>query len=309
VGVIEGVESELKDLVLYCKSYRNDFLRLKRLLSSIERFNAEKLPFYISTPRADKAELIKIIGDTGYLWVADEDIVAANPSASFEKYQAMSGGLSQAIVKSEFWRLGLAENYLCLDSDCVFIRPFAKSDFMTSAGVPFTVLHQNKEYFQLAADRGQLKVAQNLRAEAQRVQGLFERVGPEFYCAPAPFIWSAKVWNSLDQEYLQPKGMTLWDMVTPEYPETLIYGEALLKYGAIPLIAIEPLFRVYHYDWQYFLMKRIGESEDKLKENYLGVLYQSNWESNLSFGEQTKSIPSRILKNIKRTLRQLQSYF
>jgi len=98
-------------------------------------------------------------------------------------------------------------------------------------------------------------------------------------------------------------------MVAPEYPETLIYGEALLKYGAIPLIAIEPLFRVYHYDWQYFLMKRIGESEDKLKENYLGVLYQSNWESNLSFGEQAKSLPSRILKNVKRNLRQLQSYF
>ena len=298
----------MKDFVLYCKSYRNDFLRLKRLLASVEKLNVDRLPFYISTPTEDKAALLEVLGDAGdYLWVADEDIVRANPRASFEKYLSMTGGLSQAIVKSEFWRLGLAENYLCLDSDCVFIRPFKCSDFMGGDRVPFTVLHQNKEYFQLAQNRGESKVEENLRAEAQRVQALFGRVGPQFYCAPAPFIWSAKVWQSLDQEYLQPKGMSLWDLVTPEYPETLIYGEALLKYGAIPLLAIEPLFRVYHYDWQYYVLKRLGETEEKLKSNYLGILYQSNWESDLNLGGG-KSLPSKLLKSAKRFLRYLQSY-
>ena len=298
----------MKDFVLYCKSYRNDFLRLKRLLVSVEQFNADRLPFYISTPKADKATLEEILGDAGnYLWVADEDIVSANPRASLEKYQSMPGGLSQAIVKSEFWRLGFAVNYLCLDSDCVFIRPFKHSDFMGSDGVPFTVLHQNKEFFQLTQNRGESKVEGNLRAEAQRVQALFGRAGPEFYCAPAPFIWSAKVWESLDKEYLQPKGISLWDLVMPEYPETLIYGEALLKYRAIPLIPIEPLFRVYHYDWQYFVLRRLGETKEQLKSNYLGILYQSNWESDLNLGGR-KSLPSRLLKSTKRFLRYLQSY-
>ncbi|MEI6611755.1 DUF6492 family protein [Polynucleobacter sp.] len=299
----------MKDLVLYCKSYRNDFLRLQRLLSSIEQYNDDQIPFYISTPVADKEMLEKILGEHGsYTWIADEDIVAANPKAVFEQYQAMPGGLSQAIVKSEFWRLKISENYLCLDSDCVFIRPFSKADFLTADGIPFTVLHQNKEFFQLANNRGQAKVTANLRAEAQRVQALFDRQGPEFYCAPAPFIWSAKVWESLDREYLIPKGITLWDLVTPQYPETLIYGEVLLKYQAIPLLAIEPLFRVYHYDWQYFMMKRLGETEETLKSNYLGVLYQSNWESHLNDGDHQKSLPSRILKSVKRSLRYLQSY-
>ena len=299
----------MKDLVLYCKSYRNDFLRLQRLLSSIEQYNDDQIPFYISTPVADKEMLEKILGEHGsYTWIADEDIVAANPKAVFEQYQAMPGGLSQAIVKSEFWRLKISENYLCLDSDCVFIRPFSKADFLAVDGIPFTVLHQNKEFFQLANNRGQAKVTANLRAEAQRVQALFDRQGPEFYCAPAPFIWSAKVWESLDREYLIPKGITLWDLVTPQYPETLIYGEVLLKYQAIPLLAIEPLFRVYHYDWQYFMMKRLGETEETLKSNYLGVLYQSNWESHLNDGDHQKSLPSRILKSVKRSLRYLQSY-
>ena len=298
----------MKDFVLYCKSYHNDFLRLKRLLSSIQEFNVNGIPFYISTPKSDHAALTEILGEVGYIWVADEDIVASNPKASMQKYAAMPGGLSQAIVKSEFWRLGLAQNYLCLDSDCVFIRPFQKSDFISEGGMPYTVLHQNKEYFQLANNRGKTKVVENLRSEAKRVQALFGRSGPEFYCAPAPFIWSANVWESLDREYLKPKGITLWDMVTPEHPETLIYGETLLKYRAIPLIAIEPLFRVYHYDWQYFVMKRLGESEDKLKSSYLGVLYQSNWESHLNLGNDKKSLPSKILKKTKRFLRYLHSF-
>ena len=298
----------MKDFVLYCKSYHNDFLRLKRLLSSIQEFNVDGIPFYISTPKSDHAALTEILGADGYIWVADEDIVVSNPRASMQKYEAMPGGLSQAIVKSEFWRLGLAKNYLCLDSDCVFIRPFQKSDFISEGGVPYTVLHQNKEYFQLANNRGQTKVVENLRSEAKRVQALFGRSGPEFYCAPAPFIWSANVWESLDREYLKPKGITLWDMVTPEHPETLIYGETLLKYRAIPFIAIEPLFRVYHYDWQYFLMRRLGETEAKVAKHYLGVIYQSAWEAELNFGSSKKSLPSRFLKRIKRIGRYLQSF-
>lgn len=279
------------------------------MLDSIERFNADNLLFYISTPESDRDTLQNVLGvDAKYIWVSDEKIVAANPVASFEKYQSMPGGLSQAIIKSEFWRLKQAKNYLCLDSDCIFIKPFHQSDFISLNGDPFTVLHQNKEYFQLVNNRSQFKIESNLRAEAKRVQDLFERVGPMYFCAPAPFIWSAKVWESLDSEYLQPKGMNLWDLVTLEFPETLIYGEALLKYQAIPLIPIEPLFRVYHYDWQYFILKRLGETEIKLKSNYLGVLYQSNWESALDYGDFQKSILSRYLKSIKRFLRYLQSY-
>ena len=298
----------MRDLVLYCKSYRNDFLRLKRLLASIDRFNADGLPFYISTPIADHELLIQIVGQEGYHWVADEEIVRANAQADFAAYQAMPGGLSQQIIKSEFWRLGLTENYLCLDSDSLFIRPFYRPDFMAVDGNPYTVLHQNKELLQLATDRGHLRVERDLRVEAERVKALFGRVGPNFYCAPAPFIWSAKVWQSLDQGYLQPNDISLWKLISPAHPETLIYAEALLKYRAIPLIAIEPLFRTYHFDWHYYLMKRLGETEEKLRQNYLGVIYQSAWEFELNLGQLQKSTASRLIKHLKRFCRYLQSF-
>jgi len=67
----------LRNIALYCKSYRNDFLRLKRLLQSIEKYNLDRIPFYISTPTSDRSLLIEVLGDRGYQWIADEDIVGA----------------------------------------------------------------------------------------------------------------------------------------------------------------------------------------------------------------------------------------
>ena len=203
----------------------------------------------------------------------------------------------------------MAENYVCFDSDCIFIKEFKKSDFLSPDGNPYTVIYQNKEFFQLSINRGQYKVESNLRKEGDQVRALFSRIGPNYYCPCPPFIWSAKVWESLDQQYLQPKGLTFWEVSSDDHPETLLYLEALLNYRAIPLYPIEQLFRIYYYDWQYFLLKRAGERKSNLKTNYLGVIYQSNWDSDLDYGAPTKPLFSRLLRKAKRLARYVQSYF
>lgn len=298
----------MKDIVLYCKSYRKDFLRLKRLLQSVSAFNVDQIPFYISTPNADRELLIELIGGEGYQWVADESIIQANLNLKKGIEENKSGSLTQQIIKSEFWRLGLCENYVCLDSDCIFIKDFFKADFLAPDGNPYTVIYQNKEYFQFAIDRGFSKAPLQLIAEGNKVKQLFGRQGPNYYCPCPPFIWSTKVWKSLEQSYLKPKEMTFWDLCTPDHPETLLYLEALLNFQAIPLHPIEQLFRVYYYDWHYFLLRRIGETPAKLKEHYLGVIYQSSWDLSLDYGASKKSIFSRVLKKVKRFGRYLQSF-
>ena len=100
----------------------------------------------------------------------------------------------------------------------------------------------------------------------------------------------------------------LFPLINPKLPETLIYGETLLKYRAIPLYAVEPLFRTYHYNWQYFLMRRLGETRAKVAKNYLGIIYQSAWQSELNLGKFHKSLLSQMLKRIKRFGRYLQSF-
>jgi hypothetical protein len=297
------------DFVLYCKSYPKDFLRVKRLLESLRKHNIEAIPFYISTPESDRDRLFELLGGgKDFQWVSDESIVQSNHRVPKDVQHFKPGGISQQVIKSEFWRLGLAKNYLCIDSDSIFIKDFVKVDFLAPDGDPYTVLHQNKEFFQLASNRGHLRVEQDLRNEAEVVKALFGRVGPNYYCAPAPFIWSAKVWESLEKNYLQPQGITLWDLISTEHPESLIYGEALLNYQAIPIRMIEPIFRIYHYDWQYYLSRRLGETEEKLQQNFIGVIYQSAWEVEMDFGAPTKSLSSRALRKLKRFARLVQSY-
>ena len=300
----------MKDLVLYCKSYRRDFLRLKRLYESIQEFNQDSIPFYISTPNEDKSILDKVLGDSrDFNWISDESIVKKNPNLDLEKISSIPGRQAQAIIKAEFWRLSIAENYLCLDSDCFFIRPFKKSDFLSNDGFPYTALHQNKELFQLALDRGYSKFVHNLKQEAIKTRKLFSRNGPEYFCAPAPFIWSSKVWQSLETNFLIPRNETLFDLFIKGYPETLVYGEAILKFKPIPLNPLEPLFRVYHFDWQYYLAKRLGETESQVAKNYLGIISQSNWEVELDYGESQKGALSQANKRFKRFLKRIQSFF
>jgi len=299
----------LENIVLYCKSYRKDFLRLKRLLKSISKFNVDQIQFYISTPMVDRDLLVEVVGDRGYQWISDESIIHSGTGLQRHFIEDKSGNLTQQIIKSEFWRLELCKNYVCLDSDCIFLKDFYKSDFLAVDGNPYTVIYQNKEYFQLAIDRGFTKIPLQLTAEASRVKDLFRRQGPNYYCPCPPFIWSAKVWKSLDEFYLKPKNISFWDICTPTQPESLIYLEALLNFKAIPLYPIEQLFRIYYYDWHYYLLRRIGESPTKIRTHYLGVIYQSSWDFALDYGGSQKSIPSRILKKLKRLGRLLQSFF
>ena len=134
----------MKKLVLYCKSYKNDVLRVKRLAGSIAKYNVEQIAFYVSVPLADIPLFRQALSTYDVTLIEDETIIRANPALDQQKINELRGWLSQQIVKSEFWRLGLAENYLCLDSDCQFIRPFTQSDFITPDGYPYTIMHEAK---------------------------------------------------------------------------------------------------------------------------------------------------------------------
>jgi hypothetical protein len=106
----------------------------------------------------------------------------------------------------------------------------------------------------------------------------------------------------LDEKYLRVNGITIWDAIKVSPSELQWYGEALLAYRSIPLMPLEPIFRVYHYDWHYFFYKKIGETEDTLVQQYLGVLHQSNWDYSYDYGKhiKRKSFFSRLFRRLKR---------
>lgn len=292
----------MKPFSLFCKSYCTDLKRVVRLASSIRQYNAENIPFYVSVPSSDLPLFREHLSNLSVELLADETIVEASPRIHIGQLQQMSGGLTQQIVKSEFWRLGISTAYLCLDSDALFIRPFGVEDFMAPGEVPYTVIDEGHESLEGAIRYRKQRVVQAYEKEADLVQHLFERPSRRYSFGPFPLIWHRAVWESLDKNYLNPRGISLVDAIAHAPIESRWYGEALLAYEAVPLLPCQPLFKVYHYAWQYDQDRRQKVGTEQLKQLYSGVIYQSAWERNMDWPQEGGDFRSRFGRHLRRTL-------
>jgi hypothetical protein len=292
----------MNDIVLYCKSYHRDVLRAARLAESVRRHNPGNLPFYLSCPSADLALFRDIVGSDGVTFLADEEIVAENSTIDQKAFSDLPGVISQQIVKSEFWRLGICENYFCLDSDSYFIRDCIKDDLLTASGIPYTVMNESLELRLFGALHRHAKIARNIDADCKTIMDIFGRTGRHYDFGPLPVVWSKHVWSDLAEKFLEPQSMNFLDAMVLFPSEMRWYGEALLKYRSIELWPVETLFRCYHYEDQYRIARKLGESDEELSQLYLGVCIQSNWDRELVYGDNNKSILSRSVRAMKRRI-------
>ncbi|QWE18907.1 DUF6492 family protein [Polynucleobacter corsicus] len=294
------------NFVLYCCTFRKDLLRTVKLAESIRKYNKNKIPFYISVP-ADDVELFKeYLKEFDVIIFDEKDIFVANPKLDIHKLYSIRGGLRQQVIKSEFWRLGISKNYLVLDSDCIFIRDFDENDFLFKDDVPYSIIHEGRDLLQATERFGPKKIRQHFLADREPIKAVLGRTGVTYDFGYAPFLWSAKVWESLDANYLTPNGMNFLDAVLLCGSEFTWYGESLINFHAIPIYPREQLFKHYHYEHQLWADQVLGYQERLLAHDYLGVVYQSNWESWGDFGPSSKSIASRVWRTVKRALKKLQ---
>ncbi len=243
----------------------------------------------------------KHLAGLNVIFINDEAIIAANPKHNIDHIRLMAGNISQQVVKSEFWRLGISENYVCLDSDNEFIRDFYKADFLAPDGHPYTVITEGKEFLEFCTRYYLPKAPVNFERDSRQVQELFGRSGKIYSFGIPPLVWSKKVWMSLEEGVLTPRNQSFADLIVQCPHELRLYGEALLKYRAIPLWPCEDIFKNYLYLSQYLFDKKRGVNADIVSKNYLGIVRQSNWD-----GEEyglPKSLASRLIRRIKRFIR------
>ncbi len=257
----------MNKLVLYCKSYRNDVYRVKELLASILLYNHDSIPFYVSVPESDIEIFRQIVGTADYILVTDESIDPTN-----------QGWLGQQIVKSQFWKLGVCENYVCIDSDSIFIKSFYIKDFMFNENTPYTICHEHRELFEFM-DRHPMHFDpyDGYVADRLSIMDFFQRAGVVYDFGPSPVIWSSAVWKSLHEQYLQPNNLKFIDLLNTIPSEFTWYGEWLLHDKTIPIYPRGPLFKVYHYQSQHEYDKHYKIDNSKLSRYYLGIILQSNW--------------------------------
>lgn len=261
----------MENIVLYCKSYSKDFYRLKLLKESIDKYNYDNIPFFISTPLNEKELLQKIIGTEGYTFIADEEISLYN-----------KGWNGQQIIKLQFYKLKLTKNYLVLDSDSLFIKPFYQSDFIYKNDIPYTVCHQQKSLFDWSHNKLPFDPQESFQRDRKLIMNIFKRKGAYYDFGPSPVIWSSKVLESLEDNYLKPNNLSINNLIQTCTSEFSWYGEYLLAIN-FPLYPLEPIFKVYHYKNQYLEDKQRNITLDNISKNYLGIILQSNWGAPLEY--------------------------
>ena len=262
-------------IVLYCKSYAGDYERVKVLVESIHKFNKDNIPTFISVPSKDVV-LFSDLSGMGVTIIEDEDIYDVEGP----------GWITQQIVKSNFWKLGLCENYVCIDSDGYFIKDFYITDFMYDDETPYTLIHEQKELFTWTVSKvNQLGFDPKISYtnDRQKIMDLFGRSGKYYDFGPVPTIWSSKVWKSLEDNYITPNNLTWEQMLEYSPSEFSWYGESLLAFKAIDIYPCEPIFKVFHYEQQLQEYKQNGTTEEMISQNYLGIIMQSNFNANTKY--------------------------
>jgi hypothetical protein len=289
-------------LAIFLCSYLKDLHRAARLFESIKQHNSDQLPFYIAVPSAHLSEFKSVLSDSTIHWLTQEEVFAACPSARTAKYENIPGGQMQQVVKSEAWRLGIAENLLVMDSDCKFIRPFQASDFIAPDGTPYSVLCGTQYVSELAARLHKPKIWTDWLEMSDRTRGYFGNTSEVRHTfGGAPFIWSAR-------KRLGPTGQTLLDLVRQLGSELIIYGEALVALKSIPIKLHDPFFKLYLYENDAWEDRRDGADESILARYVMGVVYQSNWEYWMDHQSFRKSLPSRVARSLRRDIAKIRWY-
>lgn len=264
----------MEKIILFIKTYKNDFIVFKKLLASIIRHNKDNLPLVVSVNDEDFDFFDKEFRDKNFQLIKDSQI---DPCTLENKW------VYQQIIKSQVHRLNICENYVCIDSDSYFIRDFFFHDFMYSDEIPYTVIHEQKELFGWSSNNIK-EIGFNPKNEflndRKYIMDKLERKGKIYDFGPSPVIWSTKVWQSFEEHYLEKNNLTFKSCFEERPSEFTWYGEWLLKNVVIPIYPAEPLFKVFHYEKQYndFLKQKF--TLESLEENYLGIVLQSNWNKN-----------------------------
>lgn len=259
-------------LILLVKSYRPDFERAMNLLRSIHRHNKEGIPVFVLVNDSDHAYFSENLRRMDVSLIRDGDVLK---SAQPDPWRY------QQIIKSSVYRLGICENYLCIDSDSEFFRDFGYSDFMYDRNTPYTVMHESKGFLEMAERIGRDSSSIFFKEALRATRQVLGSNGKDWDYGPSPYIWSCEVWRHFNEVYLADKGLTFEEFLSQidkisAPSECAIYGEYLLKTKLIGLYPIGPLFKVYHFKEQY-VAERGSLDASALKKIYFGTIMQSNW--------------------------------
>jgi len=262
----------VNEFAILIKSHGPDRDYAARLLDSIHRYNVEALPVYVVVPPEDVADFVELAGDVATVLSEAElsEHLVEGPVAGFS-----AGYINQEIVKLAFWELGLAANYLCMDSDAEFVRPFRASDFMATDTTPFTFLTEDADlrvepsYF--------AHTWQNRAASLEKIREAIGYQGMWPLTVHGHAVFSATALRSFRDDFLAPQGWDYADALAISPYEPSWYNAWVLHAKPIDVIRREPIVKTFHNSTQHLEYVLRGVTQEDVARGFVAVVVNSNY--------------------------------
>lgn len=273
--------------IFMLKTYRNDLEFTDRLISSYHKHNLEGIPLYIVLPQLD-IPLFQNFESVNVTLIPEESIPSRLAPPSLNPRD--SGYINQQVLKLAFYRLGIADNYMCLDSDALFIRDFGVEDFFHPDGLPYQVLVEDKL---LKCDPDYFKT--HWESRGKNLDEIAKALGFEdsktLKSCHGFQILQSKVLKRFEEDYLSASGFDLLDIIT-RYGYEFTWYNYFLQMTEPVIHEIEPLFHVVHSGKQLVKAQLYSETETELAKSFLGIVVNGNFQH---FGRPASLRANRIL--------------
>lgn len=269
--------------VFLLKTYQDDVLYVRRLIDSIITYNKDNIPLYVVCPDADVACFQQICRPL-CATILPEPLFSKYLATDFVKlkYENVSirpGYINQEIIKLSFWELGVAENYLCVDSDAEFIRNFYISDFIAPNGVPYTFLTEDRALL-LDSYYYTLCSWETRKKRIDDICRVINYAPPYFETSHGNVTFNATVLEHMYRNFMQKNSLTYIDLLSISPYEFSWYNMWLKKNKIIPVHKREPVILYFHHENQLKNYKSAGVTLSDLARAYVGIVVNSNFQHN-----------------------------
>lgn len=246
---------------LLCKTYINDFDRVKILKTSVDKFNVDGIPFFIVCPMSDfeaiRSGLTTNKENYPLHFITDEEVLKKNNLPNLKQ-----SWFNQQIIKLGFYKLNLCNHYSIFDSDCYFIQDFHISDFMFDENIPYFC------------------ISEILRPSAEHmyVKNYIQRQGRFYYTGYISQVFSKIVLEDMEKNLLKKHGLTFIDLIKLHPYEMNWYGEWFLKSNIIPLKFTHGKVCGITTMLSYYWMRKRGTTlKDLIDSGYIALVMQNRW--------------------------------
>lgn len=281
----------MKNFVIFCKTYSGDFHRFQLMVESFNKYNVDGITLVVSVPEKEidlfngfKSKNIDVITDESY---------AGKYFTKKPLHNLSLGYVNQEICKLAFWESKIAKNYLCIDSDLLFIRDFHESDFMADKNTPYTILVMDKD---LAIEKHYHNFwlwRQEFIKKIYKSVGLNDR---RYRTCHGMQVLNAVVLKSLKDDFMKKHKYDYADLIAIAPYEFTWYNAWFQKCGLIREVAVEPFFKTFHMRIEYTLSRLRKLKLEDYAYSYVGIILNGNWKKTTDHYEKPSWLMKRLYK-------------